>query len=260
MTMEDSLQPSAATEELYHTNLLRLQATQLLSESILPLSSHTGMLENEVKWAKDVWEYVDNIKRSLSTIGEAVISPDDVKFNSGKSEKQKFWIKLHSDKAQKHLKSEDEKDKWNFPFPGGEHLKVAPIYSYAANGAGLTTSVANANVLPTIDLAVLMPVMSKFDDDNEEDNFGMIGGKDYLNGRYFDVSYFFSFRSLIALKSNGTISYNFYLRLSSACHSCRKETFLQSTLLGSSLRRNKGRKSDQCMWYMNWMAIVEKLR
>lgn len=185
--MEESLQPSTATEELYHTNLLRLQATQLLSESILPLSSHTGMLDKEVKWAKEVWEYMDNIKKTLGTLSEAVLSPDDVKFhNDDKSTKEKYWIKLHSDKAQKHFHSKDDSSKWKIPFSGGEHLKMAPINSYGANGAGLTTSVANANVIPTLDLAVLLPVKSKFDD--EEDAIGMIGGKDYLNGRYFDVS------------------------------------------------------------------------
>lgn len=187
MTMEESLESSTATEELYHTNLLRLQATQLLSESILPLSSHTGMLEKEVKWAKDVWEYIDNVKRNISSLGEAELSPDDVKFkNVENSTENKFWIKLHSDKAQKHFDSKDDKGKWNIPFTGGSNLKIVPINSYAANGAGLTTSVANANVLPTLDVAVLMPVKSKFDD--EGDDVGMIGGKDFMNGRYFDVS------------------------------------------------------------------------
>lgn len=186
MTAEESLQSSTATEELYHTNLLRLQATQLLSESILPLSSNTGMLEKEVKWAKNVREYIDNIKNNISSMKEAVLSPDDVKFKNENSKEDKFWIQLHSDKAKKHLDSKDETNKWNIPFTGGSNLKVLPVNSYAANGAGLTTSVANANVLPTIDVAVLMPVKNKFDD--EEDEIGMIGGKDYLNGRYFDVS------------------------------------------------------------------------
>ena len=207
MAMEESGEAStgndmteAATEELYHTNLLRLQATQLLSESILPLSSHTGMLEKEVKWAKDVWEYMDHLKRTLVTMKAAVLSPDEVKFNN--AEDKKFWIKLHSDKAQKHFDSgdSDEKNKWNFGFAGGDHLKMAPIHSYAANGAGLTTAVANANVIPTLDLAVLMPVKSKFEDD--ADDSGMIGGKDYLNGRYFDVSHVCYFFNMEVCNSN----------------------------------------------------------
>jgi hypothetical protein len=202
MTMEDDLQqPSTATEELYHTNLLRLQAAQLLSESILPLSSHIGTLENEVKWAKDVWQYIDNIKRILASLKGTVLSPDDVtlqshdKKESSQQQSQRFWVKLHSDKAKKHLdnmlKDESSKDRnhrFDFEFPGGDHLKVTPIGSYAANGAGLTTSVANANVVPTLDLAVLMPVKSKFEEEDADDKVGMIGGKDYLNGRYFDVS------------------------------------------------------------------------
>ncbi len=185
--VEESVESAAATEELYHTNLLRLQATQLLSESLLPLSSHTGMLEKEVKWAKDVWQYIDNIKKIVSSLGEALLSPDDVIFKSDEKSEDKFWIKLHSDKAQKHFDSKEDSGKWKIPFKGGSHLKIQPINSYAANGAGLTTSVANANVLPTIDVAILMPVKSKFDDEGDE--AGMIGGKDYMNGRYFDVSY-----------------------------------------------------------------------
>ena len=88
--MEESLESSTATEELYHTNLLRLQATQLLSESILPLSSHTGMLEKEVKWAKDVWEYIDNVKRNISSLREAELSPDDVKFKNVENSTKAF--------------------------------------------------------------------------------------------------------------------------------------------------------------------------
>lgn len=198
--MEDDLQqPSTATEELYHTNLLRLQAAQLLSESILPLSSHIGMLENEVKWAKDVWQYMDNIKKILASLKGTVLSPDDVTLQShdnkesSQQQSQRFWVKLHSDKAKKHLdnmhkdeSSRDSNHRFDFEFPGGDHLKVTPVGSYAANGAGLTTFVANANVVPTLDLAVLMPVKSKFEEEDADDKVGMIGGKDYLNGRYFD--------------------------------------------------------------------------
>ena len=180
MTAEESMQPAdgAATEELYHTNLLRLQATQLLSESMLPLSSHIGMLHDEVKWAKEAWAYIDQIKRAITSIKSTTLSPDELKFKQS----DKFWTKLFSDKARKHF---SDKQTWEFPFQGGESLKMAPIHSYAANGAGLTTTIANANTLPTLDLAVLMPVKSKFE---QEDDDGFIGGKDYLNGRYFDVS------------------------------------------------------------------------
>lgn len=180
MTAEENMQPAdgAATEELYHTNLLRLQATQLLSESMLPLSSHIGMLHDEVKWAKEAWAYIDHIKRAITSINSTTLSPDELKFKQS----DKFWTKLFSDKARKHF---SDKQTWEFPFQGGESLKMAPIHSYAANGAGLTTSISNANTLPTLDLAVLMPVKSKFEQENDD---GFIGGKDYLNGRYFDVS------------------------------------------------------------------------
>lgn len=197
-----------ATEELYHTNLLRLQVQQLLSESILHLSSQTGLLEKEVKWTKDVHEYIDIVQCTIGNMNATTLSPDDVvmlkkkgndnndddddsdnKINSGKNEK--FWIHLHSDKARKHLKNKDEKDhEWKIHFQGGKSLQMTSVNSYAANGAGLTTTVANANVIPTVDLAVLIPVNSRNNNDNEDDNSeGMIGGKDYLNGRYFDVRF-----------------------------------------------------------------------
>ena len=183
--LDSDNEPDEAKEELYHTNLLRLQAQQLLDESVLHLSSHTGHLEKEVKWANEAWEYVDTIKRIIGGAKSAVLSPDDVRVNSSlKGEKNDlFLIQLHSDKAKKHLSGE-EKGTWSIPFHGGSTLDVVPVYSYAANGAGLTTRAANANVTPTIDVAVLMPVIN----DGSEGDTGMIGGKDYLNGRYFDVS------------------------------------------------------------------------
>ncbi len=186
MTEIDETVSSSGTEELYHTNLLRLQASQLLSESILPLSSHTGMLDNEVKWAKDVRSYLDSVKRTIGSMNETVLSPDDVVLQTNNEDNKpcRYWIQLHSDKAKRHTNG---LQKWEIPFPGGNYLKIAPIHSYASNGAGLTKAAANANVVPTLDLAVLLPVKSKFEED-DKDNFGMIGEKDYMNGRYFDVS------------------------------------------------------------------------
>ena len=213
---------SNATEELYHTNLLRLQAKQLLSESMLSLSAQTGLLENEVKWSKDVIEYIDTVQKTIQSMDAAILSPDSVllknkgelnknsssnKNKGGKDKEQdtsvsssspSFSIQLHSDKAKKHFQSnqkttkQNQKDQeWNFHFPGGEYLQMTNINSYAANGAGLTVTNANANVIPTIDLAVLMPVKSRREEDYDPDDIasGMIGGKDYLNGRYFDVRF-----------------------------------------------------------------------
>jgi hypothetical protein len=137
----------------------------------------------------------------------AVLSPDDVilkkrgsddnKDGGGKSSSKdkSFLIQLHSDKAMKHLNHNDKKgnsnnDEWKIHFPGGDCLQMASVNSYAANGAGMTTTVANANVIPTIDVAVMMPAKSRNDMDDGDDDAtsgGMIGGKDYLNGRYLDV-------------------------------------------------------------------------
>jgi len=155
-----------------------------------------------VKWAKDVYEYIESVKKSINAMGESLLSPDDVISSKCKettsdslnttanaTENNKYWINLLSDKAQKHCNSKEGKDKWEFPFSGGSSLKILPINSYMANGAGLTTAVANANVIPTLDLAVLLPVTSRggdHDHDHTHANTGMVGGKDYLNNRYFD--------------------------------------------------------------------------
>jgi hypothetical protein len=190
--MEDTILQTSATAELYHTNLLRVQAKELLSESILHLSSHTGELSKEVKWADEVRQYIDAVKEILHGMGGCTLSPDSVLIHSTSgdsevaSENQRFWIQLQSDLSLKHLQSKDPStDKWEFHFPGGSTLQVHPVYSYAAHGAGMMTKAANAHVIPTIDLAVLMPVLK--DASMNDDGNGFIGEKDYLNGRYFDV-------------------------------------------------------------------------
>ena len=196
-----------ATEELYHTNLLRLQAEQLLSESILPLCSQTGYLDKEVKWCRDVQEYIETVRNTIHKVNAVDLSPNDVKLRqqnqkevesviTTKLSEQKFWIELQSDKAKRHLESynkssndidkDQAKDAWSFHFPGGEHLQTSSINSYAAYGAGLTTATANANVIPTVDLAVLLPTKNRNDNDEAD---AMISGKDYMNGRYFDVRF-----------------------------------------------------------------------
>ena len=184
---------TSATAELYHTNLLRVQAKELLSESILHLSSHTGELTEEVKWADQVRSYLDSVKQIVNGMGACSLSPDTALFSSTMEttkvvahtvENKKFWIQLQSDLSYKHFQS---KDKWEFLFTGGSSLEVLPVFSYAAHGAGLTTKAANAHVIPTIDLAVLMPVKSG---GNVDGNNGFIGDTDYVNGRYFDVRLF----------------------------------------------------------------------
>jgi len=196
--LEETILQTSATAELYHTNLLRVQAKELLSESILHLSSHTGELSEEVKWADQVRLYLDSVKEILNGMGPCILSPDAVLLSSSTdeaiqkdsattAEHARFWIQLQSDLAYKHLQS---KDKWEFAFSGGSSLEVQPVFSYAAYGAGLTTKAANAHVIPTIDLAVLMPVRSDGDAENEN---GFIGDADYVNGRYFDVGLLFFF-------------------------------------------------------------------
>jgi len=199
--LEETIVQSSATAELYHTNLLRVQAKELLSESILHLSSHTGELADEVKWADHVRTYLDTVKQVIHDMGECILSPDTAILSSTTTKEKhrdkedkvttnqnrRFWIQLQSDLAYKHVQSkEGEKsaNKWEFAFPGGSSLEIHPVFSYAAQGAGLTKKASNAHVIPTVDLAVLMPVKP------DEDSQGFICDTDYTNGRYFDVCFF----------------------------------------------------------------------
>lgn len=193
---EENILHTSATAELYHTNLLRVQAKELLSESILHLSSHTGELSEEVKWANQVQSYLDTVKLMITDMGQSVLSPDTVRLSTKHEDvdgqQDRFWIQLQSDLSYKHIQSKEKSmDRWEFLFPGGSSLEIQPVFSYAAHGAGLTTKASNAHVIPTIDLAVLIPV--RLGEDGQ-DTKGYIYESDYMNGRYFDVGFSFYFR------------------------------------------------------------------
>jgi hypothetical protein len=78
---------------------------------------------------------------------------------------------------------------WSFPFHGGSSLSLVPIGSFGHIGnAGLANRHANGgNVLPVLDVAVLVDNNIT----NHEDSSLFVGGKDYLNHRYTDVSFVF---------------------------------------------------------------------
>ena len=181
----------SATAELYRTNLLRLETTELLTESILHLSPFSGELDREVKWSEDVRRYIETVKGAVEGMEGIHLSPNNalmatsseelaVERNSISSGK-KYWANLFSDKFQKH---DSDSTDWSFPFSGGKSLQIEPIGEYGAGGAGMTNQRGNALCLPVVDLAVLVSAQGSGEAD------GMIGGKDYLNGRYFDVSIF----------------------------------------------------------------------
>ena len=165
---------TSATAELYRTNLLRLEATQLLSESVLSLSPFIGELDREVKWSDYVRKYVEAVKEAIGGMEQSELTPDHVAMPSsidGKAGGRKYWVDLSSDKFIKHASGA----KWSFPFPGGHSLQIEPAGEYGAGGAGLTNPRGNALCLPMIDLAILLP-----------NDSSIVCGKDYLNGRYFD--------------------------------------------------------------------------
>mmetsp|Transcript_20092 Transcript_20092/g.43309 ORF Transcript_20092/g.43309 Transcript_20092/m.43309 type:complete len:1469 (+) Transcript_20092:333-4739(+) len=174
----------SATAELYRTNLLRLETTELLSESTLHLSPFSGELDREVKWSDDVRRYVETVRLAIESMDATALGPDTAAMpmavsDDNQTAKKRYWVDLDSDKFRKHV-SGSESARWCFPFPGGKGLQIEPIGQYGAGGAGMTNQRGNALCLPMVDVAVLVPSHANVEEE------GMIGGKDYLNGRYFD--------------------------------------------------------------------------
>ena len=238
------------TMELYHDNLMRLQSTELLNESLLPISYYnnsSSSVKNDTfftkhkktKWEKDSRNYINSISTILKNMDSTILSPDVVLIpNKEKDDDvvKRTWIQLQSDRALRHFNTStsttttttnsnnsnnNNNNQWKFPFHGGKSFTtIEPINSYALpNGAGLTTKNGNAMKIPVLDLGVLIGIntaaagaaaslegdddddMNEDEDEMEEEEDGnndkkimkedMIGGKDYLNGRYFDVSYIY---------------------------------------------------------------------
>jgi len=97
----------------------------------------------------------------------------------------RYRIPLLSDKFTKSVEASSASNpltSWSFPFAGGNSLTVHPIGSLAHVGnAGLANRHANGNVVPVLDVAVLVNNKS-----NGEEGDAFVGGKDYLNHRYTD--------------------------------------------------------------------------
>ena len=176
---------SAATESLARSNLLRLEAAELVREGALRVSPAENHRGEEVRWAPSVRAYVERVKSAIGGLDGATLSPEVAALpQEGDGKKKRCYrIPLVSDKHVKSVKGAKSKkgeaaaSEWTFPFAGGESLDVVPVGSFGADGgAGLAGRHANGNVVPVLDLAVLF--------DGE-----FVGGKDYLNHRYTDVSF-----------------------------------------------------------------------
>lgn len=157
----------------------------------------------EAKWAPSVRNYLDKIQEVITSMDKATLSPsiallphssasggdnDAVAISS-----PMYRIPLLSDKFHKSLPvltslstgrgkvGDNPLTSWSFPFHGGSSLSLVPIGSFGHIGnAGLANRHANGgNVLPVLDVAVLV---------NNTDALPFVGGKDYINHRYTDVS------------------------------------------------------------------------
>jgi U3 small nucleolar RNA-associated protein 22 len=213
---------NANTETLARSNLLRLETTALLSESSLHIhpgvAPGSGTLDStaagaaadgnnkvhyEARWSPLVRSYLNAVNGAITSLDACSLGPEVCvsgggggvssergmdKIDGGK--KIMYRVPLLSDKFQKHVRgakksssvgigdnnNNNNSHPWSFPFQGGTSLSLSPIGSLGHLGnAGLANRHANGNVVPVLDVAVL------FDE-------GFVGGKDYLNGRYGDVS------------------------------------------------------------------------
>ena len=210
---------SAATESLARTNLLNLETSELLRESYLHVhpSGDASHVHYEARWSPSVRSYLSSVKEVIGSLGRAALDSDvavlpNIDGGGGGSTRERgmehlvkdgsntggelYRIPLLSDKFVKSLSQSScnpitgnksgGATSWSFPFSGGSSLTIAPIGSFAHLGnAGLANRRANGNVIPTLDVAVLVDA----GDESGENEF--VGGKDYLNHRYIDVSFDF---------------------------------------------------------------------
>lgn len=214
------------TETLARNNKLRLQINELLNESVLhvhPTLDHGGIVGGgnvvEAKWSNTVRSYISNVSSIIGSLDETLLSPNvallpNNNTNSSGSKNveegvNKYRVPLLSDKFHKSITSPSTSTStsssptanpltsYTFPFNGGKSLSIIPIGSFAhLYNAGLTNLHGNGNVLPTLDIAVLVNVDDdddgdmKYVDKGEDGKRGeFVGGKDYLNHRYTDVSF-----------------------------------------------------------------------
>eukprot|EP00978_Attheya_sp_CCMP212_P012825 scaffold32048_cov33-Attheya_sp.AAC.1 len=101
-----------AVTELYRSNLLRMECQELVQESMLQLSPHTGESPHEVKWASQARTYVQSLEHLLtdmpgcsSTTAAAwtkssLLVPTTTNNASSSKIKQeaRYWIPMQSQK------------------------------------------------------------------------------------------------------------------------------------------------------------------
>ena len=125
--------------DLHKSNILKLEIDELLDECRLDVQ--------EISWATNAKDYVALLSSVLSKLPQTPVKKDGCPFT------------LRSEKVTSVEMPQD--------------LTIVPTGSYAVNC--LTKKSGNANVLPTLDCAIVVP-----------DSYWH--AKDYLNHRYMDVS------------------------------------------------------------------------
>lgn len=151
MTTDQDLQADASFLEasqadahhvaLHRSQILRLETEELLNECCLDL--------NHISWAAEQREYLNLLSNLITKIRGCTNTIND------------FPFALRSDKIT------------SIRIPEGHDLSLVPTGSYALNC--LTKKTGNANVVPTLDCAIVVP-----------NSFWST--KDYQNNRYLDVS------------------------------------------------------------------------
>lgn len=171
-----------AAESLARSHLLRLQAAELVAGARLRVGAD-GAADAEACWAPAARAYLKRVRSVLDGLGPAPLGPAAARLPDGR-----LRVPLLSDKFTKSLADgagdagANPLTAWSFPFAGGSSLSLSPVGSFGhAGNAGLAGRHANGNVVPTLDVAVLVRPGGK-----EGEAFA--GGKDYLNHSYTDVS------------------------------------------------------------------------
>ena len=149
-----------AVVNLHKSNLLRLQTEELLKETTLSIDPADSSIDGTThdaapKWITIAQQYVQDITRVL--------------------EHDLSLVKIQvQDPSSPFVLKSDNYRQWDDLSCGNQKLKVQPKGCTSAN-LGFTKPAGNAQVLPTLELRVLIPTR------------GLVDPKDYMKYRYFDV-------------------------------------------------------------------------
>ncbi|KAL7575587.1 hypothetical protein ACA910_020158 [Epithemia clementina (nom. ined.)] len=163
--------------DLHKSNLLRLQMDELVKETILSVDPTDSTVAAAVpKWvstmmANDYVQQVSKILQERISLSNIKVVDDDHPLSERESNKKKENPSSRSESCPFSFRS-DKYHQWK-RLSSNQKLKVQTKGCYAAN-IGFTKPSGNAQVLPTLELTVLIPTD------------GIMEPKDYMKNRYFD--------------------------------------------------------------------------